>query len=207
MKTHVFKALVVLLLGVMPYFGYADVPGTMSYQGYLLDASGKPIEGTADMTFSIPGTAWTETHTGMPVKQGVFGVLLGRKNSLASVDWSQPRLLRVEYNGTSQVMPLSSVPYAFHAKTVGGLLFDLGEVYIPEWYSDPVCKKVSFNIPFSRPPKVFLSLNHHHTSSSIHDPVTVWNEYVNTNEFRVCVNDTDDNHHVSVYVEWLAMGN
>ncbi len=124
MKNACFKpALIVLLLGVMPLLGYADIPGTMSYQGYLSDTSDKPVDGTIDITFSIPSTTWTETHQGVQVKQGVFGVLLGSKTSLTSVDFSQPRLLRIDVNGTSQTVPLSSVPYALHAKTVDQGIF------------------------------------------------------------------------------------
>jgi hypothetical protein len=118
MKKSALKALFVLLLGIMPFVGYADVPGTMSYQGYLSDAQDKPVDGTVDITFSIPSTTWTETHTGVQVKQGVFGVLLGSQNPLTDVDFSQPHSLRIEVNGVSQTVPLSSVPYALHAKTV-----------------------------------------------------------------------------------------
>lgn len=116
MKQSIVKTLLVILLGIMPYLGYAEVPGTMSYQGYLSDTADKTIS----ITFSIPGTSWTETHTGVQVnKQGVFGVMLGTKKSLTNVDFSKLReLLQVEYNGTTQKAPVASVPYAFHARTV-----------------------------------------------------------------------------------------
>jgi len=116
MKQSIVKTLLVILLGIMPYLGYAEVPGTMSYQGYLSDTADKTIS----ITFSIPGTSWTETHTGVQVnKQGVFGVMLGTKKSLTDVDFSKQRDLQIDYNGTTQKAPLASVPYAFHAGTVG----------------------------------------------------------------------------------------
>lgn len=118
MKTIVSKALLVLLLGMMPYLGYADIPGIMTYQGFLSDTSGKPVDGTIDITFSIPNTTWTETHTGVQVKKGLFGVLLGSKTLLTEVDFSQPRSLQIEYGGSSQTVPFAVVPYAVHAKTV-----------------------------------------------------------------------------------------
>jgi hypothetical protein len=117
-KKFVLKVVVVLSFGIMPFLGYAEVPGTISYQGYLSDAQNIPFDGTTDITFSIPSTTWTETHQGVPVQQGVFGVLLGSQNSLSGVDFSQPYSLRIEVNSVSQTVPLSSVPYALHAKTV-----------------------------------------------------------------------------------------
>ncbi len=120
MKLSVLKALLVLLLGVIPYLGYADVPGTISFQGYLSDDLGKPVNGTTDITFSMPGTAWVELHTGVPVKRGVFSVQLGSQTPFAGeVDFSEmPQWLEIEVNGASRTVPLSSVPYAFHAQTV-----------------------------------------------------------------------------------------
>jgi uncharacterized coiled-coil protein SlyX len=137
MKLPVLKALFVLLLGMMPYLGYADVPGTISFQGYLSDESGKPVEGTTHLTFFIPGTDWIEQHTGVPVRRGVFAVLLGSQMSLATVDFSQVLQLHLEVEGSSRTLPLSSVPYAFHARTVdqttlGSLPCD-GQVSAAKW--------------------------------------------------------------------------
>jgi len=117
-KKSVLKVVVVLSFGIMPFLGYAEVPGTMSYQGYLSDAQNRPFDGTTDITFSIPSTTWTEIHQGVPVQQGVFGVLLGSKKSLTGVDFSQARSLRIDVNSVSQTVPLSSVPYALRADTV-----------------------------------------------------------------------------------------
>jgi len=118
MKISVLTALFVILPGIMPC-GYAEIPDTINFQGYLSDPSGNPVEGATDIRFSIPGTLWVEEHTGVLVKQGVFSVQLGSQMPLAGVDFSQgPGWLEIEVNGTSQTVPLSSVPYAFHAKTV-----------------------------------------------------------------------------------------
>ncbi len=35
MKKSFIKVVVVLSFGIMPFLGYAEVPGTISYQGYL----------------------------------------------------------------------------------------------------------------------------------------------------------------------------
>ncbi|MCK5522485.1 MAG: hypothetical protein KAI83_05050 [Thiomargarita sp.] len=118
MKKSALKALFVLLLGIMPFLSYADVPGTITFQAHLSDASGNQVEGATDITFFIPGTNWREQHYGVSVNKGVFSVLLGNQMSLANVDFSQVLQLHIEVNGISQTIPISSVPYAFHANTV-----------------------------------------------------------------------------------------
>jgi len=56
----------------------------MGYQGRLLDASGNPVNGTRDITFSFysasdcTGTAvHEETHTGVQITDGLFNVAIG----------------------------------------------------------------------------------------------------------------------------------
>ena len=122
MKLYVFKTLFVLLLGILPYLSYAEVPGIISFQGYLTDEAA-PVNGPTDMIFSIPGTAWTEQHLEVPVKQGLFNLLLGKQTSFAEaeVDFSKELKVHIEVNGISHIMPMSSVPYAFHAQTVDSL--------------------------------------------------------------------------------------
>ena len=118
MKTSILKTLFVLLLSILPYLSYAEVPGTISFQGYLSDDAGVPINGPTDITFSIPGTEWNEQHPSVPVNNGVFSVMLGNQVSLANIDFGQVLQLHIVVNGISQSIPISSVPYAFHAKTV-----------------------------------------------------------------------------------------
>jgi hypothetical protein len=118
MKIPNYKALIVLLLGTMPHSGYAELPHTISFQGYLVNDASEPIEGSTDISFSIPGTGWHEQHFGVPLKQGVFSVQLGSETSLEDVDFSQPHSLQIDVNDISQTVELSSVPYALHAKTV-----------------------------------------------------------------------------------------
>ncbi len=112
------KALLVLLLGIIPYLGYAEVPNTISFQGYLEDDSGNPINGTTEINFSIPSMVWNEYYPAVSINNGVFSVVLGRQSSLAEIDFTQILQLHIEANGISQPIPISSVPYAFHANTV-----------------------------------------------------------------------------------------
>ncbi len=138
MKKTCFKpALIVLLLGVMPLLGYAASPNTISFQGQLLDAEGNPVNSTTNVTFSIPGTDWKETHTNVPIQEGMFGVMLGSQTNLDGVDFSQMSQLQFKADGVSQTVNISSVPHAFHAKTVGqttlGSLSCGGQVSATQW--------------------------------------------------------------------------
>ncbi len=118
MTKPILKTLSVLLLGIMPYLGYAEVPSTITFQGYLLDEESRPVEGESTIAFSIPGTGWTEHHP-VQITQGVFSVVLGEQMGFEEfVDFTQPHALRTEFNATLQTVSMSSVPYAFHAKTV-----------------------------------------------------------------------------------------
>jgi hypothetical protein len=110
MKATVSKALFVILLSIMPYVGYAGGLGVMSYQGHLVNASNQPINGTINITFSIPGTAWTETYTNVQVNNGLFGVILGSQTPLTGIDWNQQHSLKLDYNGISQLVPITGSP-------------------------------------------------------------------------------------------------
>jgi len=78
MTKPILKTLSVLLLGIMPYLAYAEVPSTITFQGYLLDEESRPVEGESTIAFSIPGTGWTEHHP-VQITQGVFSVVLGEQ--------------------------------------------------------------------------------------------------------------------------------
>ena len=60
-----------------------DVPRVISYQGVLVDANGKPIQGTKTLTFKLqerngaPPISWTETITDVQISGGLFYVPLG----------------------------------------------------------------------------------------------------------------------------------
>ncbi|WP_069469843.1 hypothetical protein [Candidatus Marithrix sp. Canyon 246] len=121
MKHIINKYLLVTLIAAIPYLAYADVPNTISFQGYLSDDSGNAVNGTTDITFSIVDTDWNEEHNNVPVNNGVFSVQLGSETAFGSnIDFSKaPKWLEITFeNGSSQRVELSSVPYAFHAKTV-----------------------------------------------------------------------------------------
>ena len=73
--------LAALLLGATQ--AQAAVPGEISFQGFLTDTSGVPINGSVSMTFRIYDAAtlgnllWGETQSGVTVDEGRYAVLLG----------------------------------------------------------------------------------------------------------------------------------
>lgn len=102
-----------------------DVPRTISYQGYLADADGVPIEGPVAMTFRLYGQlaegveVWAEYHETVALTEGRFVAVLGSVTALPA-DFSQPLYLEIQVGAEvlSPRLPLRSVPYALQAAKV-----------------------------------------------------------------------------------------
>jgi hypothetical protein len=103
----------------------AEIPKLINYQGMLTQSDGTgPVEdGSYEMDFKIytseSGTdsVWWESHSGVQVANGLFGVLLGSVNPL-DLPFDAEYWLETTVDG--EAMPrlrLASVGYAFHAKT------------------------------------------------------------------------------------------
>lgn len=114
------------LLAVLATGAEAQVPRLISYQGYLTDAGGAPISGTRNLTLALytvsaGGTAlWTETHTSVPVTNGVFEVYLGVNSPLAPVAFDVPYWLGTKVNTDPELTPrtrLAAAPYALRSLT------------------------------------------------------------------------------------------
>jgi hypothetical protein len=103
-------------------------PGVISYQGYLTNPAGQPVNATVDMIFSLytqssGGTAvWTESHTGangVPVSNGLFNVLLGSLTPIPDSVWSNDELyLGIAVGSDGEMTPreqVGRVPYAMAA--------------------------------------------------------------------------------------------
>jgi hypothetical protein len=112
------------------------VPPVVKFGGVLTDASGKPVTGTAGVTFALykdqEGGAplWMETQNVQPDKTGHYSVMLGATSShgLAGDLFvsGEPRWLGVQLQGQAEQprTVLMSVPYALKAadaETIGGL--------------------------------------------------------------------------------------
>lgn len=99
------------------------VPRLINFQGILTDTNGLPVTGTPNLTFTIyPDSAssapvyWTQTHTSVPVDNGLFNVILGPlPDSLFNQD---ERWIGIQMNSESEMEPrmrFTSAPWAFRA--------------------------------------------------------------------------------------------
>jgi microcystin-dependent protein len=112
----------------------AGAPTVVTYQGYLTDAGGTPLDNVADLRFRIytaesGGTmVWEETHTDVTVTDGYFTVLLGSAGSSlgASAFSGTERWMQVSVDTGSGYTNLprhriAAVPYALSADTLDGM--------------------------------------------------------------------------------------
>ena len=115
---------------------FAQIPNKISYQGMLTKSNGSPANGDFDLKFEIynlptGGTLrHTETHTGVSVKQGSFGVILGTK-TLFTLAFNESLYVEVTAlsgpGGLSYPLvfsprsELTSAPYALRAKIADSL--------------------------------------------------------------------------------------
>ena len=118
-----------VLIGVVALVGSgaarAQVPGKMNFQGLLLDAAGQPKNGSVTLVFSLYATAsggsalWTETHTSVPVTDGIYDVELGATTPLTPAVFSTAtRYLQIAVDGEvlTPRRQLLVVPYAIRAR-------------------------------------------------------------------------------------------
>ena len=97
------------LLVVIAAAAYGQAPGTMQYQGRLLDSVGDAVTTQVTVDFviydsTIGGTPlWSESVTFTPDGEGVFTVLLGGSQPVARHALARPLpVLRVRRRRTSQ---------------------------------------------------------------------------------------------------------
>jgi hypothetical protein len=127
MKQHIIT---VLLFAVVSMCGslHAQIPGKISYQGYIVNAAGQPENGTVSMDVRLydaetGGTQlWSEPHSAT-VKNGVFSIILGDRLALDHLAYDKPYWLEVAVN--EQIMTprtmLTSVPYALNSRMAKAL--------------------------------------------------------------------------------------
>ncbi len=121
---------VLLLLTVIPFTGFAAVPQTINYQGYLTDPGGVPVNSPPDaqMTFCIYDeetgvtTLWCETQD-VTVSEGVYSVMLGTNTANPlNLPFDTQYYLGVEVETDGEMtprQPLTSVPYALRSDEAG----------------------------------------------------------------------------------------
>ncbi|MCD4813606.1 hypothetical protein K8S19_07940 [bacterium] len=113
------------------------IPKVMNFQGYLTDASGTPINGTRNLRFRLydavsGGNAlnWNETHSSVPITNGIYNVMLGNSGSptpraLNETFREQYYLeIQVDHTGSGgwEIMsprhPLANASYALAARKI-----------------------------------------------------------------------------------------
>lgn len=119
------------LLFLVLYSTYAQVPGTLSYQGLLTDANGSPLSGSHSVLFNFYTTATNGTAVfsrgplTVQTYQGLFTVILG--NAQGTNNAGIPNLGSTQYfigivpDNQTELSPrvtLTAVPYAFTASAL-----------------------------------------------------------------------------------------
>ena len=131
MKKNVFLFFL-LVCFIIPAFASAEIPEAMSFQGFLSDLSGEPLDGLHNMTFTLYGSAegsdvvWVQTLE-VTVTSGTFSVTLGGgDNPLdANIFGDQPLWLGVKVDAGDELSPrqaIGSVPYAVRASRADNAL-------------------------------------------------------------------------------------
>lgn len=110
-----------------------QVPGTLSYQGRLLDSQSAPVTGRVEMIFKLYGVEsggtplWSEVQS-LALTDGYYATTLGAVAALPSNAFDGgSRYLALEIGGAELAprLPVQSVPYAI---TCGALAPKLGEL-------------------------------------------------------------------------------
>jgi hypothetical protein len=102
----------------------ADIPRLINYQGMLTDDGGDPLNGTPDIMFRIYNASsggtlrWNETHSSIPVTDGLFNVILGSQSGGINLDFSEDYWLEIQVDNDTmpERLQFTSVGYAYRAR-------------------------------------------------------------------------------------------
>lgn len=132
--------LALLLLYLLTYTCFSQIPAIINYQGYVVDAAGKPVDGQQSVTFNIYDNAfsntpvWSEEHS-IKITNGGLNINLGSKKSFstANLKFDKPYWLgiKVGSGGEFPKIQVTSVPYSFTAQNVLGK--NAKEGYVLTW--------------------------------------------------------------------------
>jgi hypothetical protein len=117
----------------------AAIPRLINYQGMLTDDSGDPLNGNYDIIFKIynhiqaGNKIWEESHTDVPVTNGLFNVILGSV-TLLDLTFYEAEEYWLDVTVEGEHMPrlrLTSVAFAYRAAVA-----DSSEVAHRAWLAD-----------------------------------------------------------------------
>jgi hypothetical protein len=114
-------AILIIAVFLFTTMAWAGIPKTISYQGYLKQTNGSPVNSPTKIRFSLYSSnphrdnpIWRETQTDVDVKQGVYSVQLGTVEPITA-PFDIRYWLGVAFNDGLDMLPLqplSSVPYS-----------------------------------------------------------------------------------------------
>ena len=103
----------------------AQAPDSLSFQGFVTDTGGLPIDTTGvSMTFKLyegSSEIWSETQGSVEIVGGVFNVLLGTVTPLDTVRFNRPLSLGIKVGGDSEISPRTPLAAAAYARALPGL--------------------------------------------------------------------------------------
>lgn len=112
---------------VRAIFAGTSIPLSITYQGYLTNAAGQPVDAQPNITFTLyradNSVVWTETHENVPVTKGIYSVVLGSISPLNALPFNEQYYLGVKVGDDPEMtpkQPLSSVGNAFRSATTDG---------------------------------------------------------------------------------------
>jgi len=123
--SHLTRLLALFVFLALAVVGFAAVPQTINYQGYLKNTDGTPVNIATSMRFSLYSSnpsrnnpVWRETKSITP-SNGIYSTQLGSVTPI-SASFDVPYWLGIKVGGDSEMalQALSSVPYARRAAGV-----------------------------------------------------------------------------------------
>ena len=104
---------------------YSQAPHSLSFQGFVTDDGGVPIEEpNVSMTFKLYDQAteiWSETQPSVSIESGIFNVLLGSVTPLDTVRFDRALLVGIKIGADPEMVPRTPLAAAAYAKALPGL--------------------------------------------------------------------------------------
>jgi hypothetical protein len=131
----VFIVISFTIFNIFTSAAYA-IPKKMNYQGYITSTEKIPLNDVSiKITFKFydaltgGNVLWTEEHQSVPVNQGIYNVILGKKESLDKIILSNKLYLGISIENDPEMTPreeVSSVLFSFRAAVAATV--DIGAI-------------------------------------------------------------------------------